>query len=146
MAIKFFFSWKSPLSYNCSACLFVPKNIYFFFKRKFIFLWEQLLGSRPQKGNKNFSCILKKRLSLQEYLSYYTTESVWSQGVVDRVLLESTYSVKCGIPPQCQAGVEPSRTQSCEFPATCRVRTVCTCSDTPWPLLLRHLRTYSSLL
>ena len=52
------------------------------------------------------------------------------KGVVDRVLLESTYSVKCGIPPQCQAGVEPSRTQSCEFPATCQVRTVCACSDT----------------
>ena len=52
------------------------------------------------------------------------------KGVVDRVLLESTYSVKCGIPPQSQAGMEPSRTQSCEFPATCQVRTVCACSDT----------------
>ena len=52
------------------------------------------------------------------------------KGVVDRVLLESTYSVKCGIPPQCQAGVEPSRMQSCEFPATCQVRTVCACLDT----------------
>ena len=62
MAIKFFFSWKSPLSYNCSACLFVPKNIYFFFKRKFIFLWEQLLGSLPQKGNKNVSPAFRKNV------------------------------------------------------------------------------------
>lgn len=100
---KIFLSRKSP-SLLQLFCLPLCSQEHIFFKRKFIFLWKQLLGSRPQKGNKN-SPAFWKRLSLQEYLSYYTTE-LHSQGVVDRVLLESTYSVKCGIPPQCQAGVE----------------------------------------
>ena len=146
MAIKFFFSWKSPLSYNSSACLFVPKNMYFFFKRKFIFLWEQLLGSLPQKGNRNVSPAFWRNVFLSRNLCPIIEQNRYEgrgrQGLVGKHVFCEMWN-PATVPGRCGAKQDAIMWVPSYLPGEDCLRLL---GHLLWPLLLRHLRTYGSLL